>query len=373
MNEWQSLIFYLASFSLSALLIYIGGLQRFVNVCITLPRRVKVNVFTLLGLLIPIFIGGFLYNVGIDYEGYIRLFEKSNELNYAGFVAFNDFWTVEPTFYVIARLSMALTGSSWLMFLIYAAANIIFFYLFLRRATPKYKALAFFMYLMVFYLFTMTLMRQGAAISLCLYALTFLFDQKNVKFLFTVGVASLIHFSALFFVIPWILSILIRPRKGNWLLMATLFVVGLLIIASPLIIQFITSFPPFDKYAYLLDKERENVLIGWTFLMQLGIVGIISVFYYRMPRTYSRASLLYAMLLTGIIAYSLNFRVNYASRLSFFFLPVSTVLMTYVIDMFRYNRILITAVVIGCVVYFIKIYYTGNTMMVFPYNFIWSS
>lgn len=372
MSIFQSLLFYMCSFFVSALLVYIGSRPKFVHFELRLFLNKRVNVFTMLGLIIPILIGGLLSGVGIDYEGYIRLFEKSNELDYAGFLAYNGFWTVEPSFYFIARASMTITGGSWLLFTVYSAINIIFFYLFLKRMIPKQRALGFYIYLFVFFLFTMTLMRQGAAIALCLYALTFLLEKKYLNYIILIGLASLIHFSALFFLISLPIFKLIKPAKPNWVPLVLIAALGLFVVSSPSLIQVITTIPPFDKYVYLLSKGRDDVLIGWTFLLQLVIFSVITFLYYRVARMYKYASLLYSMLLLGLIAYSLNFRIDYASRLSYFFLPVSTILLPYSLNVFRNNRLLLFVVVVGCVLYFVKVYYSGNTMMVFPYNFVWS-
>lgn len=372
MSDWQSLIFYITCFSLSALLIHIGSLAKFAKISLPLLGKRRLNIFTVFGLAIPIMIGGFLYEVGIDYGGYINLFNISNTLDYAGFMIYNDFWTVEPSLYVISRIAMFVAGASWPMFMIYSAINVIFFYLFLRRMIPSSRGMAFFIYLTIFFLFTMTLMRQGAAISICFYALSFLVNKEYKRYLLLVGLASLFHFSALFFIVPGLLFFFARSGKPNWLLMITIVMVGLLIVASPSLIQIATSFPPFDKYVYLLDKERGEVFVGYTFILQLGIVTVLSFFYYKISNRFAHASLLYAMLLTGIIAYSLNFRIDYASRLSYFFLPVSTLLIPYLLSVFRNNRLLKLVVILGCLAYFVQVYYIGNSIMVFPYNSIWS-
>lgn len=373
MNELQSLIFYLVNFTLSALLIYLGSLTKYQNIALSIKKGVKINVFTTLGLLIPILIGGLLYGVGIDYSGYIRLYEKSNELSYEEFVDYNDFWTVEPTFYILARLSMTLVNSSWLLFTFYSFINITFFYLFVKTLIPKQRAVGFYIYLLLFFLFTLTLMRQGAAISICLYSLTFLLNKRYIPYLALVALASTFHFSALLFLISLPIYLLLRSPVPKWITIITVVGLGVLAVSSPLLIQILTSIPPFDKYIYLLNKSRDEVFIGWTFLLQLSIVVLISIFYYRISRRNTHSSLLFVLLLVGIISYSLNFYIDYASRMAYYFLPASSILLTYCINQFKDNKILTLITLAACVLYFIKIYFTGNTLMVFPYNFIWSA
>lgn len=372
MTVFQSLLFYVFSFLLSSLLVYLGSRPKYEDFSLRIFLNKRINILTTVGLIIPILIGGLLSGVGIDYDGYMRLFEKSNELDYAGFLAYNGFWTVEPSFYLLARASMSIVDGSWLLFTVYSSINIIFFYLFLKRIIPSQRALGFYIYLFIFFLFTMTLMRQGAAIAVCLYALTYLLEKRYFTYSALIGLASLIHFSALFFLITLPLFLLIKPAKPNWIALASIVALGLFVVASPSLIQLITSIPPFDKYVYLLSKGRDDVLVGWTFLLQLVILSVITLLYYKLAHMYKYASLLYSMLVLGLIAYSLNFRIDYASRLSYFFLPVTTVLLPYLSNVFRNNRLILFIMMLSCVLYFVKIYYTGNTMMVFPYNFVWS-
>lgn len=55
-----------------------------------------------------------------------------------------------------------------------------------------------FCYMLFFYWYEFSLMRQGLAINVCFYSLTFLMRQKHLKFLICILIAYLFHSSAIF-------------------------------------------------------------------------------------------------------------------------------------------------------------------------------
>ena len=360
MSDLASILLYLSSFAACALLVYFG-------------QKNNQKLFTILGLLIPILLCGLWNNVGIDYNNYVRLFERSNELDYAAFSESNGFWTVEPSFYIFSRISMFLTGSSWLLFTIYSSIIVVFFFLALKRLKTPYLGMSMFLYLTIYFLFNMSLMRQGAAISVSFFAATYLLDKKYLPFIGIVLLASLFHFSALLMLLMIPITAILKRDKSNLLTIGGIALVGILIISLPSLIDIVSSLPLFDKYVYLSNKGREEIFIGQTFLLQLGIMLLCLFLYKKTLRVHREVYLLFPMMLIGIVAYSLNFRINYASRLSYYFLISSSVILPYSVSLFKEKHMPLLLLAVMATIYFVKIYYMGASMMLFPYQFIWES
>ncbi|MGE8393554.1 MAG: EpsG family protein [Pseudomonas sp.] len=124
---------------------------------------------------------------------------------YAGIVSgeFGPFF-VEPTFFVLAKLSSLLTGSAILLFVFYAVLGVGSKFYVMERATP-YRWLSVAIYLSYFFLLQdFTQIRIGVATGLVMCSAYLVFNGQWSKSLAVLCGAVLFHYSAILF-LPFML------------------------------------------------------------------------------------------------------------------------------------------------------------------------
>lgn len=192
MNYLGSFIFYfiiiLITIFLSALSIYNKN-----------PKTRK--VYKILCILIPAIVAGIRYDVGTDYllyeRGYHAILENSQVRHYVGF---------EPGYTFLNKLVGIFLGDfSFLMFFM-SFFTIMYVYKALENEKDNIPLpLGMAIYMFLFYLTTLNLVRQSLAIALVLYAVTSLNKKSKIYCIFYILFASLFHTSS-FIALPIILS-----------------------------------------------------------------------------------------------------------------------------------------------------------------------
>ncbi len=205
---------------------------------------------------------GFRYDVGIDYDGYQRIFEWGREgLN----------GTKEPLFIYFLKFCNYLGGTGQLMFLILSFITIYFVYKFIDY-TSKDRILSFLLFFSIisFYLYTFNAIRQWTACSIYLFSLSLLFENKIKKFLIINIIAALFFHLSLLLIIP--LTLLCRIDlsrfKKNVMLIGA-FVAGALL-------KILVGFTAYDAYnAEGLEFDSAVDIKIYIFLLMSIVVEFI--------------------------------------------------------------------------------------------------
>ena len=182
------MIFYFLVFLISSLLFYIGS-----------NRRYKWNIFILVAIFIPCYVAGArAESIGTDTTVYWGIYDAISTLNYEDFILAS--FSVEPSFFMISKLSYNLGGVFYLFF-IYQLITVVPIYL----TAYKYKkqlnmGVVFLVYFCFLYTLSFNIMRQVAAVAILLYGTSFLFDKskhKIYKYMIFSVIGMLFHSSAL--------------------------------------------------------------------------------------------------------------------------------------------------------------------------------
>lgn len=189
-QHWANILFYIFTFSISAICIYIGNSQYSIH------RHIN-KLFISAGLAIPIAVAGVRYYVGRDYANYVGMVERIQ--------AGEPMWPrpIEPLSSLIINFSAAV-GGDVMMFSLFSTLTVIFAYYSLKNLSPpgaKYIAISWIMYLFIIFPTTLNAVRSGLAISLVALAFSQLVDPtikyRLAKFLIYIFIASMFHISAL--------------------------------------------------------------------------------------------------------------------------------------------------------------------------------
>ncbi|TWP25327.1 EpsG family protein [TM7 phylum sp. oral taxon 349] len=361
MGKIASLVLYLSVFCLSSALFGYG-----------VYRKNKVMKWA--GIIPPLLLASLRYGVGTDYGTYESLFNQFSRGSLADYL--QDSSSAEPGFYILVQISNFLTGDSVPMFAIAAALSLIFFHLGLNRYNIKHPALVYFLYLMVLFPMTLNLVRQGIAVSIVFYALSFFIERDFKKYLVFMIIAGLFHISAFILLPVYLLNRLTKTKYKNvylTFLPKLVTVAGCILIFIPFFSSLVMQMPAFSKYGMYTVNAGEGT--NYTLLLQIVILISGTILIRRLINDSNRklytAIIIFATLevVFGTIGYSSTF----IKRIGLYFSIFGFMLFVESMSMFRNRggKILLSCFIIGYgVAYFTIAYYALGQSDLFPYKLI---
>ena len=209
--------------------------------------------------------------------------------------------------FVAAAIKMTLVGLTALHF---------------RKTFPSWILIL--CYLLFFYVYEFSLMRQGMALAVCFYGLTFFFEKKFIPFYVCVFVAYLFHSSAvfMFFLYPVHIAVKKWPQK---ITLYVIFILSFVYFTIRAIYNSIANLLLFseDKIEGYFDSgvksSKTCILIAVSLFFISYIIRVNEEFEYKkiMARMLSIISLFFLLLC---------YFIEVAFRISFYFLIPSLIL-----------------------------------------------
>lgn len=359
MNSMQSLIFYLSSFGASAYFISYG-------------LKKKIRLFIVLGLVIPILVSGFRYGVGTDYFNYINIFNTHKTMSIEDY--YSDNGLVEIGYFAIEYISYLLGGGTRLLFIITSALTLVFFYLGLKRLDIKYIGTVYFLYLTMIFPMTMNAVRQGVAISIMFFAMTFIMKKKPVAYLALTIIAGMFHISALlllpFYFIGRLFDMHNNDKTRYFVRLLLVSIVVLFVVFN--VFNIVLSIPGFEKYLlYTTYNEESGNLIFYFKLATVLLIGILARYtiFNKKSSIYQYA---YALAVMEVVILVLGFTSPFIKREALYFSPFFLIALTSLVDVFKTSYRLRVLSYIAVVMYgssfFTVSYYVLDQADVIPYN-----
>lgn len=280
-----------------------------------LISRVNNSSFFLNLTFIFIFIvSAFRFDVGFDYPTYFDLAVKKGNFVW-------QFIRLEPLSQFIVFLVWQLNSPSWI-FIIYC-----FFSLFLlRKVISKLSIdadLSLLVYILfpLFFLDSLSLIRQHLAMSIVVYSYQFVFKSKLFKFLLCVFLASLIHYYAFFAVILYFLN-KIDPK-----LVLSLVCIIVSIFIGNFGMSFLLNLLPFSSSYLSLDEvkgEGGNIMKILVNLIAFAIIFIKLYFTSQKSNFKDEAFFLNSFFL-GVILYNILSPFGHAGLRMFEYFGISLI------------------------------------------------
>ena len=222
-----------------------------------------------------------------------------------------------------------------------------------------------FAYLLIVYLRTFNLNVQYLALAVVFYATRFVDENKLIKFLICVTLASLIHKSALigliYFVIKWF--DFKKMRKIDLLIKVVTVVIG-----GIFIIYAYNNL--YDNYSQYISTKESSV--GLMVFVQL-LVYIVTMLLYKHKlkddKSFKTVSVYY---LIGILLSFSSYLIANAGRISYYFMIFEPVFYSMIIKDEKKDKIFNVILVTWIIVYSIYVIVDGYTgSQYFPYSFFW--
>ncbi len=368
MSDEVSLLFYVTSFMAAAYLFSYG------------VRR-KSHFFTIFALLIPVVIGSFRYGVGTDYFNYVQLYNNHAQLSFSEFITENGFG--EIVFFAIEKVAYILFDDPRFVFVSSIVLAITFFYLGLKSYKPRYPALVYLLYLMIMFPITFNAVRQGIAISIVFFAMSYIIKKKPGQYAILILLAGLFHVSALLLLPVYALGRFIdrtndtRAERARLPGLVGYFLrVGVAVAVTSIVCMnafaIVLSVPGFDKYdMYLIFNEESN---NYIFFLKLLIVIILIVFSrYTVFRDNIRQNkLILAFAIIEVVLLTLGFFSPFIKREALYFAPFTLLLLPNLINIVRGKLMkgaVYALVAFYGVAFFTVSYYVLQQADVIPYDY----
>jgi len=361
MNQIFSLILYFSIFSGSSLLMHYG-----------IKRNLK--FFIILSLIIPATLAAVRYGVGTDYFNYINIINSFKDVTTSQFLA-NNINIIEPGFYALIKTAQVTSHTYIALFGISSFFTLCFFYLGLKKLNIRHQSLVYFLFLLTIFPFTLNAVRQGIALSISFFAISFLIKKQQMPFYIMLGIACLFHYSAIILLFtPLIFKLILKEAentKTKTIIFRTTIMILAITLLLPIVFNNLYKFGIFDKYS-----EYGSILPATNnFAYYLkAILLIISLFVFihlrkRVP------DLTKYFVLSGIglaVAYS-GFISPAYNRLTVFYEPFLLICVCYSMDLFvdKLGKVFayISIYSYGLIYFYIS-YYVLKLANIIPYNII---
>lgn len=243
-----------------------------------------------IGFCLVTLLGCIHYNYGNDYAGYEDWFNENTSFAFHFNDLFDGTYNWEPGWVVLNHLFKNIGGFFGLVIFINILQNLIYYKTIKEYVPEKWRVLAVSIYLLSqsLYLLNFSMMRQGLAVAIFLFAWPFIKERKFLIALGIIFIASLFHSSAQV-LLPFAFCGLIPPNKGKIvsILMLSTFVVLYVskdflqsVFDQFIVIDYLTSA---ESLTYYANNELQDRSYGLGFFVNLlpFFVGLYMLYYQR--------------------------------------------------------------------------------------------
>lgn len=335
-------------------------------------RKSKFWYFPLIILFVIIVsIVGFRDNVGVDFDGYKTAYDL---------IPFEGAWRYEIGFRYMMKFFSDLGFGSWAMFLF--SAVITWFFIFKSfEKFPQFLPWALF-YILTggWFLSSLNGIRQIIAVSIFVYAFSFIIEKKIIKYLILIGFASLFHQSAILMIPLYFFINKFSFKSPIWFyLYAILFpIIANINFANitPAILQ------PFNQlFSYLSMKEDSNGYdlewmtttyegvynSGTGFYLNYFISLFIIYFSQKLVRENEKYSPYFNMYYIHSFLFMFMWKIPAFNRIDMYFIFFGVFCFTFLVNKFlrskRYKHAIFFLI-------FIELFYSFAIVYNLQYNFI---
>lgn len=290
----------------------------------------------------------FRYNVGYDYPEYYKIF---NELP----VYHRSILRLEPLNRLLIQFIKTI-NIWWLGFTTYSFVTIYFTVKAYKKNTNWKYVYLFFISLPSYYLLSMSLVRQFAAVGLVFYAYSISTDKKYFLSTVLILLASLIHFPAIVTLGGLFLTRISWNRKRIFLFgMSSFLFISFFYV-------FLINFLGYARYINLLSFKYEG---GNSILLLYSVFISLAIFKYKYLSTSSK-TFLPALVLGLSLFYFLHQFGQIGQRIFIYFSYALPFIFYDIFKIYFKNHHKIT-IYIFCLIIFIFTIISSNELEVHPY------
>lgn len=359
MANVTSLLMYLAVFTVAALLVR-NGIKR---------NRKYLSV---LGVSLPIVLSGLRAFVGTDYATYVAMFERYSTMTWLDYSQLSSDVSVEPSFFFISKILGIFTSDPWILFFVTSAITISVAYIGIRRLAGNATPLAFFLFLLITLPFTLNAVRQGMAIAVVIFAISYIVKGNPIKYVISILAASLFHSSVLIMIPAYLLRFVALKNRLDanltFIVSALVAIGGIALI--PIVLSVIAYIPILGGYLEYLG-QGVGVSIVMVGLKLIPIV-IMILTYRKMTARMPHMKLLAILMFAELATYTLGGVSGFFLRISYYFSIAAFVYLASMPLVYKHiqKRLVLFVTLLYGLLYFVVIYFIAGYSEIFPYQTI---
>lgn len=308
---------------LLAILFFMFILQKIIS------KNKNILYIFIAGVLLFIVIGFRDYSVGTDTLTYLNLYLISGDYVKSYFINPPGLQS-ECLFFITTNL-IRITGASPRIYFIITAIFISFsISLFLKRYS-KCPFLSYWLYITLGMLgISMSALRQILAICITLYSFDYLIKGKRIKYIISVLIASLFHFSAIWILPVYLLrNIKLSLKERIFFLISS---VSGAFLMKDFIILFLYRIG--GDYSRYYDRVNTNGTSPLVVIVAIAISAIGAVLYEKKKEVngVDVFSIIYVFSCINCIILMLSLNIDILSRLAYYFGIINIILLSNAID-----------------------------------------
>lgn len=352
LSEIQTSIIYLLVIIISAGMMYFA------------TKIEKINILGGLGLVLPSLLTSLRYQVGSDYFTYQKLYlieHNRIDWNFKSLI-FEKEW-------LYLLFCRTLPSSAVTTALIGSLTLLLAFYAIQRFLSKEDIALAYFLYLTIFFFQSFNIQRQYLAISFFMVAVSYLFSGKRLVYLVFILLAIGFHQSAMI----TLLLLFFIDKNGEiktWILKSRFLFYFILLVGIAFLSAILSLVPIFNNYLHYFEPNNAQQNIDNSSFIIYGCLFLYGLLIGKINK--SKKVLFYSILITiGIILSLTGFQQQFIKRAALYFFCFEPIFIAEEISKLslRKKRVFyLISVMIGAIL-FIGIYLYRNTGGVCPYRF----
>lgn len=315
-------------------------------------------------------LAGLQYGVGADYISYLKIYNAVRALSWKELLSFS--YAKEPVYLLYTKIMGILFQDNFVPYFLGMAFIVAFFLvkaIFIRH--EKYVWSVYIYLCMGLLYISMNQVRQLMAISIVLYAVSFL-EQGNVKkYIFWIIIAAGIHNSALVMLPCFLLRDLkLRSKKKSFFVFAAACI--LFYFAAPVVLNNVLSK---TSYGWMLEYqagETGNMVIN---LVYRSVLMIGCICYIRpVLKKNKNHEILYWLCMVGIVFQVMAVYATSVARITTYFYAVFLFLIPTVLSSIPSPKVkliakMVVAIGMFCYHYYYLVYNLGGM----PYQSVFSA
>lgn len=334
---------------------------------------IHAKVFYCILIALPIILlQGLRYAVGTDYFSYLSLYKGFGQGN----IIFFRWYRTEPLFVLFCRTIYMITDGSDVAFFLADAIlmNILLFFTFDYYKDQINLPIIYFFYYMLCLPYFFNTERQGLAVIITWYATKYIHENKTIKFLLCVLIATLFHNTAIIALAFYSIK-LFRGKYKKY----TKKIFIAFMICVPFVLDLIINFASkylsiFRKYRKFLTNDVGRIEHINVNLLYMAFMIMILLSFINIIKT-SRIDHIWILFLwiAQLISYLLNNYIEWGFRMSFYFEFGMMFGYSFVYAKIRrrINKIaLLSFLMVTLLFYFTYKFYIQGNGETFPYQFI---
>lgn len=299
-----------------------------------LVMKAKQRKSLLAAMLLLIFLfSAFRREIGVDTAVYDYIF---TQISIWGDTNFN----IEDGYFLLNKIALCMGEEFYIVLLLSFGMTLFFTYEFITYFVPeKYRGISLVVFISssFYFVYALSGIRQGIAMSLILYSVRYIVERRKLLFLLFILLAIFFHKSAAVFIPAyWIGN---REIPYKWVLAG----VALAFISRTFVSRLFFSIVPYLQGHYSVYSEsysgEANSNSGWGIIGRIFFWLVIAYFYQKNMRSADVKNMVpYNIYILGIILYVCCLNVDILIRLSEYFLSVSIAVIPLSMVSFKMNN-----------------------------------